>query len=64
MNLEIRRTWHEYSIHAPVCFSGDEIQILSAVGIICVCGKNLEITEINDEYISIKGCIDRIAYKD
>ena len=43
---------------------GDEIQILSAVGIICVCGKNLEITEINDEYISIKGCIDRIAYKD
>ena len=45
--------------HKGLCgFSGDEIQILSAVGIICVCGK------INDEYISIKGCIDRIAYKD
>ena len=51
--------------HKGLCgFSGDEIQILSAVGIICVCGKNLEITEINDEYISIKGRIDRIAYKD
>ena len=48
--------------HKGLCgFSGEEIQILSAVGIICVCGKNLE---INDEYISIKGCIDRIAYKD
>ncbi len=50
--------------HKGLCsYSGGEIEIFSAVGIISVCGKELEITEINDEYISIKGSIDRIAYK-
>lgn len=50
--------------HKGLCsYSSNEIEIFSAVGIICVGGKNLEITEINDEYISIKGCIERIAYK-
>lgn len=50
--------------HKGLCgYSSDQIEIFSSVGIICVCGKDLEITEINDEYISIKGSIERIAYK-
>ena len=50
--------------HKGLCgYSSSEIDIFSAVGIICVCGTDLEITEINDEYISIKGNIERIAYK-
>lgn len=43
-------------------YSGECIEIFSAVGIISICGKHLEITEISDEYIAVKGEIAKIAY--
>ena len=41
----------------------NEINIYSDVGVICICGSSLTITEISDEYISIKGNITSIAYQ-
>lgn len=50
--------------HKGLCgYSDTEISVYSTVGTICVGGKGLEILEINDEYISIKGSIERIAYQ-
>lgn len=39
------------------------IEIFSVAGVICVCGRQLEITEINDEYLCVKGVIESISYK-
>ena len=39
------------------------IEILSNAGIICICGGKLDISIINDEYISINGIIEQIFYK-
>ena len=33
------------------------------IEIFCVCGRQLEITEINDEYLCVKGVIESISYK-
>lgn len=43
-------------------YSCECIEVFSDIGIISVCGKALEIAEINDEYIAIKGDISKIAY--
>lgn len=50
--------------HKGVCSCGEKcIEIFSMAGIICVCGKDLEIMEITDEYLCINGKIESIAYK-
>lgn len=50
--------------HKGLCGCAEtEIDIYSDAGIVCVGGSDLAITEINDEYISIKGNINSIAYK-
>ncbi len=50
--------------HKGICSCSDRcIQIFSVAGIICVCGKELEILEITDEYLCIKGIIEGISYK-
>lgn len=50
--------------HKGICSCSDRcVQIFSVAGIICVCGKDLEITEITDEYLCIKGTIEGISYK-
>ncbi|MBE7057698.1 MAG: hypothetical protein E7387_01170 [Ruminococcaceae bacterium] len=50
--------------HKGICSCSDRhIEIFSIAGIICVCGKNLEIMEITDEYLCIKGTIEGISYK-
>lgn len=43
--------------------SDRHIEIFSVAGVICVCGRQLEITEINDEYLCVKGVIESISYK-
>ena len=43
--------------------SDRHIEIFSVAGVICVCGRPLEITEINDEYLCVKGVIESISYK-
>lgn len=50
--------------HKGICSCCDRcIEVFSVAGIICVCGKNLEIMEITDEYLCIKGVIEGISYK-
>ena len=50
--------------HKGICSCSDRhIEIFSIAGIICVCGKELEILEITDEYLCIKGIIEGISYK-
>lgn len=49
--------------HKGLCGCGEnEIDIHSDAGILRVCGSELAITEISDEYISVKGNIDSISY--
>ena len=50
--------------HKGICACSDScVEVFSVAGIICVFGKNLEIMEINDEYLCIKGKIEGISYK-
>lgn len=50
--------------HKGLCSCSDKhIEVFSVAGIICICGKQLEVAEINDEYLCIKGVIESIAYK-
>lgn len=50
--------------HKGLCSCSDKnIEIFSMAGIICVCGRDLEVAEINDEYLCIKGAIESISYK-
>lgn len=50
--------------HKGICSCNDKcVEIFSIAGIICVFGKQLEIAEITDEYLCVKGIIDGIAYK-
>ncbi len=39
------------------------IEIFTEAGILCIKGENLEISIINVEYISIRGLIEQIFYK-
>ena len=43
--------------------SSECIEIFSDVGVICIGGRHLEITENSDEYISVKGELEKIAYE-
>lgn len=50
--------------HKGICACNDKcVEIFSVAGIICVAGRQLEIVEINDEYLCIKGVIEAIYYK-
>lgn len=44
--------------------SEKSIEIYTNAGIMCINGKSLEISVINNEYISIRGVIEQIFYKD
>ncbi len=51
--------------HKGICKCCEKcIEIFSNAGIICVEGCDLEISVLNDEYISIRGIIEKIFYKD
>ena len=44
--------------------SDELIEIVSSVGLICINGKSLQISEISGEFISVVGKINKIYYKE
>jgi len=40
------------------------IEICSSIGLVCIDGKSLQITEISNDFVSVNGKISKIYYKE